>query len=272
MQVSADATTGPQSLVAPNYLHDAPELYEAYTADVGTELIEAVAARLARRGAGSVLDVGCGPGAEMAFLRARGFHADGVDASGRMVARARERCPDARVEQRLMTDLDLPDRYDCILCLGSTFLYNYTPAEVDRALTEFRRHLQPSGLLVLEMRNGGYFLTEAGQRLLHDTSTVSIDLPDGSALTCTSRLSIDVARQRLRREYAWSRGQEESATEVIFHRLLFPVEIRYLLQVAGFEVLSVSNHPASLADEAWSLPEQLDGPRVIVAAHMTREA
>lgn len=260
--------TGPDSLVAPNFLHDAPHLYEAYVADVGHGLIDALATYLHQHRCTTVLDVGCGPGTEVARLRSAGFAADGVDASARMVTRARARCPSAHFEQALMGDLRVEKLYDAIICLGSTFLYNTTAAEIRQALGEFARHLVDGGLLILEMRNGAYYLTGAGQATLAEPPSTRIPVGGEAVLTCTSRLSVDLERQLLRRAYRWQHSHDGTDhTEVLHHRLLFPAELREHLDAAGFAVGWMGCEPDRLGAAA-----PLTGPRLILVARRTSGA
>ncbi len=58
---------------------------------------------------GPVADVGCGPGANTAYLKGLGVDVFGVDLSPEIVALSRERYPELRFQVGSMTALDLPD-------------------------------------------------------------------------------------------------------------------------------------------------------------------
>lgn len=103
---------------------------------------------------GPVLDLGCGPGHWTARLEALGADVTGVDIVPEFVAHARSTHPDSRFRLGSMTELDDPDQSVAgLLSWYSTI--HLPPAQLDGALTEFRRVLAPSGVLV-----AGFFDSE----------------------------------------------------------------------------------------------------------------
>src|SRR5690606_29760185 len=49
-----------------------------------------------------------------------------------------------------MTEFALPRKYDVVLCLFSAIGYVRSLDNVRRALTSFRRHLEPGGVVIVE--------------------------------------------------------------------------------------------------------------------------
>lgn len=97
--------------------------------------------------AGPVLDLGCGPGHWTAYLHSLGADVTGVDMVPEFVAHARANHPGLDIRQGSMTELDLPDHSVAgILSWYSTI--HLTPSALDGVLTEFRRLMAPSGVLV----------------------------------------------------------------------------------------------------------------------------
>ena len=95
-------------------------------------------------GAGKrALDIGCGTGHHVQWLRARGYEVVGVDGSADMLRLARENNPGVRFEQCDVESLPLPDgAFDLILCVE---VLRYLPSP-HRALAEMARVLRPGGL------------------------------------------------------------------------------------------------------------------------------
>ena len=91
----------------------------------------------------TVLDAGCGTGRYLLELEARGAAAMGVDLSGAMLERARQRTPRlARADLRaLPIDTMSIDLVVCSLALGDV-------PELDTALGEIARVLRPSGRVI----------------------------------------------------------------------------------------------------------------------------
>src|SRR5690349_25174891 len=89
-------------------------------ADLGGEarLIEAMVPRGAR-----ILDAGCGTGRVGGFLAAAGHRVTGVDLDPQLIeaARADHPGPDWRVGD--LAELDLPDRFDVIVCAGNVMTF-----------------------------------------------------------------------------------------------------------------------------------------------------
>jgi len=96
-----------------------------------------------------VLDVGCGPGFVSAALLQAGCQVVGIDLSGEMIERARQRCAGfstaARFEQRSVFDAVLADPFDATI---SRFVLHHVtdPAAFVRRQAEL---LRPGGVLVL---------------------------------------------------------------------------------------------------------------------------
>lgn len=105
------------------------------------------------RGAGTVADLGCGPGHVAAFLADRGLDVVGIDLSPGMIAQARALHPALRFRVGDLTRLDLPDG----ALAGAVAFYSliHVPrSELAAALREVRRALTPGGLLLAAVHIG----------------------------------------------------------------------------------------------------------------------
>ena len=98
----------------------------------------------------TVLDVGCGTGEHARLLTDQGFAVDGLDIEPAFVRIASAKNPAGRFVVADMSDFQLPNRYDVLLCLFSSIGYLRTLERVTRALACFRDHLAPGGLALVE--------------------------------------------------------------------------------------------------------------------------
>jgi len=128
-----------------------------------------------------VLDAGCGTGRVGAHLAAAGHDVTGVDLDPHLVAAAQEDHPGPRWLQGDLTELDLPERFDAVICAGNvmTFVAPDTRVEILRRL---RLHLAEGARAVIGFGAGrGYdfdeFLTDAAKAgLLPDLLLSTWDL------------------------------------------------------------------------------------------------
>jgi SAM-dependent methyltransferase len=98
----------------------------------------------------TVLDVACGTGEHARRLAANGFLVDGVDLDPAFVSIAKCKHPDGEFFHGDMSGFALSRRYDAVLCLFSSIGYLQTLDRVRQALTCFREHLAPDGILIVE--------------------------------------------------------------------------------------------------------------------------
>lgn len=105
----------------------------------------ALLTRLHGPGPFSVLDLGCGPGRDLAYFKAQGIEAVGLDGAGEFVAMARDETG-CEVWQQNFLDLDLPpERFDGVFANAS--LFHVPSQELPRVLAELHATLKPRGVL-----------------------------------------------------------------------------------------------------------------------------
>lgn len=137
--------------------------------------LEALATAAGLRGR-RLLDVGCGTGASMAPMLARGYEVVGVDRSAAMLERARAKLgPDVRLELADMRALGELGAFDLIWSVADGFNYLLETAELRATFAGLRRNLAPGGLVVFDVN------TLAAFRTLY-TSLLVAPGPDGVAL------------------------------------------------------------------------------------------
>ena len=100
--------------------------------------------------ASSVLELGCGSGTILAGL-GRFATLSGVDISPEMLAIARDKAPSAQLIEGDITDFELGERFDVVICVFDT-LNHITSFDGWRALFACaHRHLEPGGLFVFDV-------------------------------------------------------------------------------------------------------------------------
>ena len=105
------------------------------------------------RDVGPACDMGCGPGHVARYLHGQGVQVCGVDLSPAMITRARHLTPAVEFCQGDMLALDTPNEtWAGIVAFYS--IIHIARGDMYQALSELRRVLRPSGLLLLAFHIG----------------------------------------------------------------------------------------------------------------------
>lgn len=131
--------------------YDAIYSWKDYAQEAG-HVKRLIAARK-RSDGNALLDVACGTGSHVPYLR-DDFAYEGLDLDPGMLALARERFPDVTFHQGDMADFALERQFDVVTCLFSSIGYTRTAPRLRRAIATMAGHLRPGGVLLV-----GSFLT-----------------------------------------------------------------------------------------------------------------
>jgi SAM-dependent methyltransferase len=187
----------------------------------------------------TILDVACGTGAHAHRLAVHhGFDVDGIDLDPAFLRIVQAKHPSGHFHHANMVDFHLGRRYDAVLCLGSSIGYVRTLPEVGRALTCFREHLAPGGVVIVEP----WFppsMMEHGH-----TNTRTAEAP-GLRVVRVSRTEVEGRVSRLRFDYEiQDSGGVRQATEVHELGLFTTDEMLRSFEAAG---LVAEHDPRGLA-------------------------
>jgi SAM-dependent methyltransferase len=181
-------------------------------------------------------------------LARSGTRLTGVDISPAMLARARAKLDAAGLANRVelveadATTLRLPGRYRlCFIALNS-FMHWTTPESQAQTLRRILEHLQPGGLLVLDLFNPHpELLDDADGRLVHDFTRPGPG--DGAVSSRFHSQRVDAARQLLEITFFY----DEQGADGLLRRTVAPFDLYYftrreielLLTSCGFVVENV---------------------------------
>jgi len=102
-----------------------------------------------RSGGNSLLDVACGTGIHLSYLK-NFFNCEGLDLDPKMLEAAQKKMPEMKFHQGDMLDFELGRQFDVVTCLFSSIGYVKTVPNLKRAVAHMSRHLKPGGVLVVE--------------------------------------------------------------------------------------------------------------------------
>ena len=127
--------------------YDAIYSFKDYAAEAA-QIDKLIRAR--RRSSGRrLLDVGCGTGSHLVYLRAN-YQVVGVDQDEAMLRIARRRLPDVEFRQADMASLELGAKFDAVVCLFSAIGYTRTLERMRQAVAGMAAHLAPGGVVLIE--------------------------------------------------------------------------------------------------------------------------
>lgn len=118
-----------------------------YQAEAGK--LTAIIEENLRSGGRRLLDVACGTGGHIAYLK-RHFQVEGLDVSAEFLEIARRKHPDVPFHHADMMEFDLVDEFDVVTCLFSSIGYVRTLQNLTRAVTCMTRHVTHGGVLIIE--------------------------------------------------------------------------------------------------------------------------
>ena len=198
--------------------------YAAESAEIARRI------RARRPDARTLLDAACGTGEHARWLSTNGFEVDGIDLDPSFVRIAQKKHPAGRFLVADMSNFHLGRQSDAVLCLFSSIGYLTTLDRVTHALTCFREHLAPGGLVLVEPWFPPGILDP--NRIAKNTGEA-----DGIKVLRTSRVQIDGRISRLLFDYELTDGAgTRHSSEVHELGLFTPPELTETFIKAGFSV------------------------------------
>ena len=114
-----------------------------------TQRLTEVIATHKRAPGNTLLDVACGTGGHIPYLKDR-FEIEGLDLNEVFLDIARERNPEVTFHLGDMIETDLGRQFDVVTCLFSAIGYVKTAERMAAAVANMARHVAPGGVLIVE--------------------------------------------------------------------------------------------------------------------------
>lgn len=184
----------------------------------------------------TVLDIGCGTGEHALRLAARGYRVVGVDRSEPMLEIARRKARREGLDIRYVLGdarrLDLGETFDAAVAMFAVMSYQTTNEDLAAVCRGVRKHLAPGGVFLFDGWHGPGVLHDPP---VHRIKTVEAD---GRRIIRMTEPTMDVAQHTVATRFnlLTLRDQrvESEVEECHRMRFLFPQEVAYFLEVAGF--------------------------------------
>jgi len=220
------------------------------------DFLEAIFCRYSRK-VRTILDLGCGTGGHAIILAHRGYKVVGVDRSIAMLSIAREKANkeglSIEFRQGDITNLKLARTFDVVISMFAVMGYQISNNALAAACSTARRHLVSNGLFIFDVWNGTAVLmnkpTPRFKEVAGPERIIRFTNPVLNTFNCT----VDVKFKLLK---FLKDGVVIETNESHRMRYLFPQEIAYFLEVAGFDKIDFHqfmNIEASLKPDDWNM-------------------
>ncbi|MCD6289632.1 MAG: class I SAM-dependent methyltransferase [Anaerolineae bacterium] len=242
--------------------------YGAFDADVPMYL------GFAERVGSPILELAAGTGRLLLPLARAGFQVTGIDISEALLAVAREKIRAADVESQVrlvradMRDFALEQRFHMAFCALNSFMHLETVRGQAMALRCWRRHLQPGGLLIIDLflPNPARLGEEDGRLMLQHTWK---DETTGVTIVKQHARRVDFAEQRLDVHFIY----DEISPDGTIRRTVTPFTLRYLGRFEMQLLLERSGYIVEAVYGSWDLdPLESDSDRMIFIARRDETA
>lgn len=104
-----------------------------------------------------VLELACGTGAYLIPLAEKGIEISGIDLSGEMLKKAKEKAAlrniTIDIQKEDIRDFSLNRKFPLILLLGNSLQHLTTREDIEKCLSSVRKHLTPRGRFIVEVFN-----------------------------------------------------------------------------------------------------------------------
>ncbi len=185
----------------------------------------------------SVLDLGCGTGSHSTILAQRGYKVTGVDQSAFMLETAGKKAGelglDITFKQQDISRLQLDAPVDAALSMFAVIGYLTDNNLLESTFLKIREHLTPGGIFIFDCWYGPAVMSGKPECRVHTYTLdngrqlIRIVTPELDALNHVVKVSYRVLELQGDKVLA-----DSSETHPM--RFLFPQEIRYFLEKAGF--------------------------------------
>lgn len=204
---------------------------------------------LAQRGPGPVLELGCGAGRLLVPFARAGLHVTGLDLSPYMLGLAAERLSKepAEVQRRAtlvrgsMAEFAVPGPFALVVIAFRSFQLLTAREDQRTCLQAVSDHLQPGGILAIDLFDPLLDrMSESSQEVRELGNVPNMASGNLVRIQCTSR-TVDPVEQVLEEVHRFSEVARDGTVlrveeETLGMRWIYRNEMRYLLELCGFEV------------------------------------
>ena len=197
-----------------------------------------------------MLDIGCGTGKYTSLLSKYSSKVTGIDTSKSMIKIAKQKYPKTNFICEDINNFYIHRKYDLIICLFDVFSYLKTNKDINLFLKSVNRLLKKNKFFVFDFWFGPGIFNEPPKNKVKKITNKNFSLERKSVILHNKILSkIDVKFEFKIKE----KNNIKNFSEIHSMRYFFINEIKYLLEINGFDILNFidQNSYKNLKDTTW---------------------
>lgn len=207
----------------------------------------------------NVIDIGCGTGGHCLELATRGYEVTGIDLSTAMLGQAVNKASKLGIKNRPnfihgdIRSFHTGSCYDLAIMMFAVVGYLTKNEDVLAGLRNIRSHLSPGGLLMFDFWYGPSVIA------IKPSDRIRIlEMDDTRVLRASSTTLNEVTHTADVNFKLWKLMNSKLIDEINEKHLLryfFPQEIKFYLEISGFEVCDLSTFPnlkEPLSNKTWN--------------------
>lgn len=189
-----------------------------------------------------ILDLGCGTGGHALVLAKRGYHITGVDRSKHMLKLAKRKAKEENLPidfiESNITDLNLRKEFDAVIAMFAVMSYQTSNSAIANVNKVAKKHLVQNGIFIFDCWHGPAVLIEGPTARIKE-----FKLNNEERAIRFSESILDIMSNTVEVRFKLLKINEDNTVketnESHIMRYLFPKEIEYYLQVAGFNKIEL---------------------------------
>jgi ubiquinone/menaquinone biosynthesis C-methylase UbiE len=233
-------------------------LYQDKDYDRECDFIEKIFLKSSSR-VNSILDLGCGTGGHSLILAKRGYDVTGVDRSKEMIEIAKKKADNFNIPLKFINSdincTNLNKNFDAVISMFSVINYQTT----NTALSEFckiaKKHLKNGGIFIFDSWYGPAVISQRPKECIKE-----IKIDDSKTIIRFTQPSLNILKHIVEVSFkVWYLNKNKlvkKTEESHIMRFLFPQEIKYFLEVAGFkeiEFFPFLELKRQLTEQDWNM-------------------
>ena len=188
--------------------------------------------------ASSILDLGCGTGGHSIIMAQRGYSVSGVDRSKEMISIAKKKSGNLNLDINFINsninNIDLNKRFDVIICMFSVINYQTTNKMLSEFCRVVKKHLKKDGIFLFDSWYGPAVISQKPKECIRE-----IKVDNSKTIIRFTKPSLNILEHTVEVSFkVWHLDKDKlvkKTEESHTMRFLFPQEIKYFLETAGFK-------------------------------------